>query len=196
MKRVKHLYVFIVCLLACVAINAQEVTSTPKVDENDELKANKVSEGQIFYAGKFESAANLGLNFRFSYYEFGGGIQVAGPGNAWNVNLGGAYRYYFNKNIFVEGAGGLFYSHASYESRVATGTYTQKVGTIGYREFTQYETVKYSSSGIGLYITPRVGLTFGKGWGVYAGYQLDFLKFKFDHIGDRGYWKLGFIIPF
>lgn len=193
----KKLYLLMFGLLACVIASAQTTTQPP---EKKNPEAKDVSEGQLYYAGKFEKAANLGLNFRFGFVEFGGSVQLTGKGNAWKINLGGAYRYYLDKSIFVEGAVGVNYGDYSSSTTVSKNSSSMKVPPLNYGHNGNYssgtETKETSESGFGAYVTPRVGVIVSNGWGIYAAYEWDFYKFKFDNFDKRGYWKLGIVIPF
>lgn len=187
-------------LFAFASISAQTVDNEQPKQEN-KLEAKDVSEGQFYYAGKFEKTADIGLNIRAGFVEFGGAIQVAGPGDSWKVNLGGAYRCYIADNVFVEGAAGLYYGHSSYSYSESNTTSRNKVAPLDIRHNGSYsstttETKKDSSGGVGAYLTPRLGIIVSNGWGIYAAYEWDFYEFKFDNFDKRGYWKLGIVVPF
>lgn len=152
----------------------------------------------VYYGGRFEGDALLGINFRPSYLDLGGNLKIAGEGNGWSLNVGGAYAHVIKDGLRIEGAAGLYYGHSSLSSRVKVGTETKYMGVGSNRKpytVDKYETVTYSSGGVGFYVTPRLIYTY-KGYGVFVGYEFRAFKFKFDHFGDSGYVTLGLVMDF
>lgn len=144
----------------------------------------KASSGSINYMGQFKKAAGLNLDFRFSYFNIGGGMSVSG-GDSWNIYAGAAHRYYFTKGLFIDGAIGPCFSHSSYEYRALVGQVKHTtLGKVWYSD--KYETKKESNSAFGMYVLPRLGLLVCKGWGINIGYMMTAPKFKFD-----GFFKYG-----
>lgn len=143
-----------------------------------------VNEFSIYYRGKFEKAAHLGLNYRRSYFDAGVTVGVSG-GNLWKANLGGAYRFYlYKRNVYLDLALGLNYSYASYKYKVFDGyKYVTILQGTRFEQTIQqekYVTKTSKASGVGLYLLPRFGFITNKGFGISIGYEMDAFKFKFN----------------
>ncbi len=171
---------------ACLAmsVNAQKVMTDDIEGTNAAVSAQAEADALPKVVGSFEyheEEGGMGLGYSIAYNyvvlnfttKFG---EVAGyDTSSWDIGLGGVYRHWFNKSFFIEGQGGLAYYNSKLE--------------YGGKEVA-------SGSDFGIFLAPRVGLNVVKLWGVTfgltAGYRWDFPEFKFDNIGDRGHFTVGF----
>lgn len=197
---------FIICMLSLsmsvsaqlvkrIANNAEKTDSISKV-ATDEKKDGAPGSLAIYYAGKFEKAATVGMTLRFRPIELGGTYQVSG-GNMWTINLGAFADYKVANGVYIEGAAGLMYGHSSFEYRVEDGKEAYTIGTGKHQQTyyrTKYKTVKESDSAFGMYVEPRLFLVNKKGTGIFIGYHFGFEEFKFDNLDKRGVITLGVVI--
>lgn len=202
MKRIK-LLLSLLLSVAALSGNAQLVNALTKAEtsEDTQKEASKdnftpgwhksASSFSFNYMGRFEKGAAVNYDMRFSMINLGGSYTVSG-GNGWNVYAGVAQRYYFNRNIYVDGAIGGIYSHSSYEYKKYVGQETYYIFNKPYTR-DKYEYVKESAGAFGLYVLPRIGLVTGKGWGINIGYMMGAPKFKFDGFFDNGTVMLGLV---
>lgn len=171
-----------------------KTTTTTTSEKKEEVEKKGFMPATSFgfnYMGRFEKAAALNMDFRFSYVNIGGGYSVSG-GDGWNIYAGAAERYYFSRNFFIDAAVGPIFAHSSisYKAYVGQEAYTI-LGRTYYRD--KYETKKESYNSFGVYLLPRLGIALGSGWGINIGYMMSAPKFKFDGFFDNGTVMLGLI---
>lgn len=175
-------------LLFAVTMNAQKVltddvdnTATTQMSTahgNNEEVNYLNSGGGVDYL-VIEDGFGLGLNMAFKHLLIDLTYASQGDNNydlsAYTIGIGGQYRYWFNKSLYIEGRAGVQFRHASVELK----DYDEKA----------------SSDKFGLFITPRIGLKLfkigGNDLSLVAGYRWDFNEFKFkkDYISD--YFTIG-----
>lgn len=177
-------------------IKTEENALTEKPEKSDvepEFKAGwkkKVTDFSFNYIGRFEKTATLNYDMRINIFNVGGGYTVSG-GNGWHIYAGAGYRYCFTQNIFIDGAAGIMYEHASYEiTNKETETY-YVFGTPHTREKITKE--KHGIDNVGLYVLPRLGFVTKKGLGIQIGYMMTAPKLKFDRFFDGGAVVLGVV---
>lgn len=191
---------------ASVAANAAEgrtLTQTAVGDSVKTAEENTVVEHKgryqassfsFNYLGRFSKAAAIDFDLRVNWLNIGGGYNVSG-GNGWRIYAGIGQRYYFDNNVFIDGAAGLMFGHSSYEYRAYVGQETYYIFNKPYTR-DKYETRKESNNAVGLYVLPRLGFATNKGWGISIGYFMCAPKMKFDGFFDDGAVMLGIFAGF
>ncbi len=147
-----------------------------------------------------------GLGANFMYKNFTLGLKFYGMDDAagfsenyyqLGVNIGYNLRYWLGKSFYVEARGGVQYLHYSYEF-LASEEYVENV--IGYGDNKKVYTTtvqkwdETSDGNFGLFVTPRLGLVLGKSIALTAGYEWNFLDFKFDKEHRSDYFTVGLSI--
>lgn len=114
----------------------------------------------------------------------------------WNIGIGYGYRYWFNKMFFVEGQAGVGYYHGTVEMRYEDGVNDHYSVALGHYTTTKYSKKKDSNGEFGCFFQPRIGVNIAKGYGLFAGYNWDFIKFKFNKDYTSDYFSVGMIAVF
>ncbi len=171
---------FMMACAVCLAMSANAKNVTDGIEStNAEVSAQteanaRLNVGTLEY-NEVEGGFGLGMNLSIKHIVFDFAMTYGDTGGyetkGWSVGLGGAYRHWLNKTFYIEGQGGLAFYNSKTEHK------GQKVS---------------SGSDFGVFLTPRIGAKIGKNWGFTAGYRWDFPDFKFDNIGDRGHFTVGF----
>ncbi len=154
-----------------LVIMEDEETSKPEATKVEEKKLPKGGASAEFH--QVDGGFGMGLNMIFGHIVVDGGMTFGESdgidSEGWFVGAGGNYRCWLGKMFFIEGMGGVAYYHSKQES----------------------DGKELSSGGeFGAFLSPRVGLKFGKTWGITGGYRWDFPEFKFDNFGDRGHFTV------
>lgn len=127
------------------------------------------------YAG-YDGGWGMGFTMNILHVELGYQLldgetnEYLKTNEGWKVGLGGSYRYWFNKYIWVQGSVGVLYAHSTIEY---DGADKEKEGNFG------------------LYANPRIGLNIYSGICITASYRWDFNKFKFSKDYTDDYFTVG-----
>ncbi len=117
-------------------------------------------------------------SFAENYYQLG-------------ANIGYNLRYWLGESFYIEARAGVQYLHTSFESLLGETTTTVGYGN-NEKTYTGLEVWDEVSDGnFGLFVTPRVGLVLGKSISLTAGYEWNFLDFKFDKEHQSDYFTVG-----
>lgn len=184
----KKFVLFAFALFVAVTVNAQKVL-TDDVDNtattpasaahgNNEEVNHLNSGGGIDYMG-VDDGYGIGINYALNYFllDFNYVSQENDylESSCYTIGLGGQYRYWFNKILFIEGRAGLYYRYGTVELKL--------------------EEEKESDGNLGMFITPRVGLRLFKvansDLALVAGYRWDFNEFKFNKENTVDYFTVG-----
>lgn len=182
-------FLFFACALFIAAtVDAQKVitddvnrTATTQIStahgHDDEV--NYLNSGAGIDYQSIENGYGIGLNFAFKYLlvdlSFGSADNDYIDVSSWSAGIGGQYRYWFNKWLYIEGRAGVQYLHAT--AKVKEGD------------------EKESNGDFGLFLTPRLGVKLFKLGSDYlslvGGYRWDFNKFKFKKEYTSDYFTIG-----
>lgn len=182
-------FLFFACALFITAtVDAQKVitddvnrTATTQIStahgHDDEV--NYLNSGAGIDYQSIENGYGIGLNFAFKYLlvdlSFGSADNDYIDVSSWSAGIGGQYRYWFNKWLYIEGRAGVQYLHAT--AKVKEGD------------------EKESNGDFGLFLTPRLGVKLFKLGSDYlslvGGYRWDFNKFKFKKEYTSDYFTIG-----
>lgn len=184
----KKIVFFAFALFFAITVNAQKVltddvdstaTVTTSTAHGHDEEVNYLNGGGGLDYMAVEDGFGLGLNFVLGHVLVD--FSAVSQGNdyydadIYTIGVGGQYRYWFNKTLFIEGRAGIHYRH---------GTVKWKV-----------EDEKESKGKFGMFITPRIGLKLFKVGGDYlalvAGYRWDFNEFKFNKENTADYFTVG-----
>ncbi len=182
-------FLFFACALFIAAtVDAQKVitddvnrTATTQIStahgHDDEV--NYLNSGAGIDYQSIENGYGIGLNFAFKYLlvdlSFGSADNDYIDVSSWSAGIGGQYRYWFNKWLYIEGRAGVQYLHAT--AKVKEGD------------------EKESNGDFGLFLTPRLGVKLFKLGSDYlslvGGYRWNFNKFKFKKEYTSDYFTIG-----
>ncbi len=182
-------FLFFACALFITAtVDAQKVisddvnrTATTQIStahgHDDEV--NYLNSGAGIDYQSIENGYGIGLNFAFKYLlvdlSFGSADNDYIDVSSWSAGIGGQYRYWFNKWLYIEGRAGVQYLHAT--AKVKEGD------------------EKESNGDFGLFLTPLLGVKLFKLGSDYlslvGGYRWDFNKFKFKKEYTSDYFTIG-----
>lgn len=184
----KKIVFFAFALFFAVTVNAQKVvtddvdntatTTTSTAHGNDEEVNYMNSGGGLDYMA-VDDGFGLGINYVFGHVLVD--LSYVSQGNdyydssCYTIGVGGQYRYWFNKTLFIEGRAGIHYRYGTFEFKL--------------------EDEKTSDGKFGMFITPRIGLRLFKVGGndlsLVAGYRWDFNEFKFNKENTADYFTVG-----
>lgn len=176
-------------------INGETAPATTTGNGSGDDYGDVMNGGISFGYQALDGGYGMEFNMVFNHLMLTGSL-ISGETNnyvtkndGWRAGLGYNYRYWLGKSVFIEGAVGIEYSHASVEVKTYTGT--SKTGRA------QYETAKASDGNWGLFLYPRIGTRLFKiadvDYGLYAGYRWDFNEFKFSKEYTADYFTVGII---
>ena len=159
-------------------VNRTTTTQTSTAHGHDE-EVNHMNSGTGVDYMAIEEGFGIGLNFAFDYLlidlSFGSADNDYIDVSTWSAGLGGQYRYWFNKWLYIEGRAGVQYLHAT--AKIKGGDEEEK-------------NVEF-----GLFLTPRLGVKLFNIGGDYlslvGGYRWDFNEFKFKKDYTRDYFTIG-----
>jgi len=173
MKKTISIMLFLVAI--CLNVDAQGTSNVP---EGEQYK-----NGFDMSYQAIEHGFGMGIGWVFSPVVINASF-ISGDTNkyvtkneGWRVGLGGNYRFWIAKPLFIEAQAGVEYTHVTLETKVN-----------GQKD-------KNSEGNFGMFLTPRIGLKLFKLWdanmGIIAGYRWDFNKFKFDKDYTDKYFTIG-----
>lgn len=174
---------------------ANQLSTTPNASSENLQKTQSQGSYDVDYLF-IEKGGGIGMNLIFknvilgATYRWGDKPEGVTENSAWGAYIGGHYRHWISKSFYVEGNAGLQYLHGTFEHRVETGTEDRYSPTLGHYTVTTHGTEKVSNGEFGLFLTPKIGYSFGK-WSIAAGYRWDFNEFKFSKDYTNDYFTLG-----
>lgn len=180
----KKLFFLVMALFAFTTSNAQKIV-TDDVDGVDTVKVstnhgtdeevNYLNSGAGFDYLFIENGYGLGYNMVFKHLlidlEYRSADNDYFDSSSWSVGLGGQYRYWFCKWLYIEGRLGVQYLHTSVKVKSTDD--------------------KASDGSLGLFITPRLGVKLFKNYTLVAGYRWDIDEFKFKKDYTADYFSIG-----
>lgn len=190
----KKLFIFLVAVISTVSVCAQEtLTDLQKMQSGISLD---------WLSKKPKDFNTVSADYIYKHIVIGGAYgwsndanddpskgSVMKKMNLLDIHVGGNYRYFLNKNFFVEGRMFVGYNHR-YREYLAGKEYVHSTYGVGRtRDTKDEESDLWKTWGEGyMYVgvSPRIGINFN-GIAVNIGYRWDFEEFKFDksHKDDK-----------
>ena len=212
----KKLMLFVCALFIAATTNAQKVlTDDVNRTENEKTSTAHGTDPEVNdlqggfgldYLG-IEDGWGIGLNIpMMKYAVIDAGYSSAGSDgvdvSSWYVGIGGHYRYWFNKWLFIEGNIGVLYGHTSIDIDYDSGSYSTRAKPNNFKDnvgtgssSTGSDSYDDSDGAFGLFFTPRLGIRlfkFGNSdIALVGGYRWNFSDFKFDKEHTSDYFTIG-----